>query len=261
MAGVAAQRFAPFFVSQTPNEIESVMPATRSSISARGDSSADQILASTSHHGTTIPALTVGAQPRATKVKDEPGTEELKPAKKVRSLAWQKDNRPPRPANAFISFKSSLKEGPLKREYTRRLASGENIGVVAQQMWKSLSQDERDVWYAEARKAKEEHAKKYPGYKYKPRRRGEKPRRRSNVAEEEEEEEEELSEDAGPVLVEERAVVAVTPTSSRSEEVDTDVHGEPRTVEVYMGGTEDLDTLYKNGWKVGLSCAHRIFID
>jgi hypothetical protein len=238
------------------------MPATRSSISARGDSSADQILASTSHHETAIPGLAVGT-PRATKVKEEPVTPELKPVKKVRSLGWQKDNRPPRPANAFISFKSSLKEGPLKREYARRLASGENIGVVAQQMWKNLSQDERDVWYAEARKAKEEHAKKYPGYKYQPRRRGEKTRRKSNVAEEEEEEEEEegLSEDAGPVLVEEPVVVAVTPTSSKSEEVDTDIHGEPRTVEVYMGGTEDLDTLYKNGWKVGLSWMHPIFPD
>jgi hypothetical protein len=170
-------------------------------------------------------------------------------------LNWEKDNRPPRPANAFISFKSSLKDGPLKREYTTRLASGENIGVIAQQMWKGLSEDERDKWYVAAKQAKVEHSKKYPDYKYQPQKRKEKKkasRRRKAQSvdpdDEYEEEEAELSDTASGVGQEETTSV-FTPTSDLSEDVEK-LQGEPRLVEVYMGGSEDLDRLYKNGWKV-----------
>lgn len=182
------------------------------------------------------------------------GNNPIRGHKKARSLGWQKDNRPPRPSNAFISFKSSLKDGPLKREYARRLASGENIGVVAQQMWKALSEQERETWYAEARRAKEEHAKKYPGYKYRPRRRGEtsKGKKRASQATAIVGEDDELEEDSEEVeqpANEEAATTVRTPASTRSEDVG-DMQGETRTVEVYMGGNQNLDVLYKNGWKV-----------
>lgn len=233
------------------------MPATRASNNkARSSSGSDRA---------TVSAVVIqddnneaGASPPTDSVADPSGADDPISRKKRRALNWEKDNRPPRPANAFISFKSSLKDGPLKREYAARLASGENIGVIAQQMWKCLSEDERDKWYVAAKQAKVEHSKKYPDYKYQPQKRKEKKkasRRRKAQSvdpdeEYEEEEEAELSDTASGVGQEETTSV-FTPTSDLSEDIEK-LQGEPRMVEVYMGASEDLDRLYKNGWKWAL---------
>ncbi|KIM23807.1 hypothetical protein M408DRAFT_332165 [Serendipita vermifera MAFF 305830] len=191
--------------------------------------------------------------------------------KRKRPLNWEKDNRPPRPANAFISFKSALKDGPHKREYAARLATGENIGVIAQQMWKALSEDERDSWYATARRAKLEHSKKYPDYKYQPRKGKDRIKSfrarfglddidtKDGIKDEEDDEgggdEGDGSEDAESSLVrvkQEYLPSAFTPSSDLSDGSRSTLRGEPRLVEVYQGAHGDLDLLYQNGWKWAL---------
>jgi hypothetical protein len=236
------------------------MPATRASNNkARSSPGSDQV--NTGAFAIPDDNNEAGASPPTDSVAEPSVADDSNSRKKRRALNWEKDNRPPRPANAFISFKSSLKDGPLKREYAARLASGENIGVIAQQMWKGLSEDERDKWYVAAKKAKVEHSKKYPDYKCQPQKRKEKKkagRRRKaqsvDLDDDYEEEEEELSDVASAVgQGEETGTSVFTPGSDLSEDGERH-YGEPRMVEVYMGGSEDLDRLYKNGWKVTIVC-------
>ena len=250
------------------------MPVTRaSSNKARSRSGSDQASAVDIHE--TLESLQneeSAAGPVVPVSGNNIAEDESMSRKKRRALKWEKDNRPPRPANAFISFKSALKDGPHKREYTTRLATGENIGVIAQQMWKALNDDERDGWYAAAKKAKMEHMKKYPDYKYQPRKGRDKKkvsRRRvgnSDYPDEEDEDEEdaeEYSEDAETSVAgarEETGTSAFTPNSDLSEDTPSKHRGEPRLVEVYMGGSEDLDALHRDGWKVRLSkCYQRYY--
>ncbi|KAG8810128.1 hypothetical protein FRC17_003077 [Serendipita sp. 399] len=232
------------------------MPVTRSS-------STSKVPSSTTAAQSSIPAPAVipkCASPDAflpSLAPDRPPIEvqEALLKKKRRTLNWEKDERVPRPRNAFIAFKASLRDGPLQREYTARLARGENIGVIAQQMWRALTEKERDVWYAAARKEKEEHAKKYPNYKYQPRTRPRKSYRSKKRSVKEEEDDEESSEedsfDQDPEQDLEQQPGELTsgsPSSGRSEDEDKEV----RTVEIYMGGSQDLEGLYKNGWKWAL---------
>jgi len=239
------------------------MPATRASDKkARSLAGSDRNNASSPVFGdeNKEPVGPVGSSQSTEGVTFPSEAEDTNSRKKRRPLNWEKDNRPPRPANAFISFKSSLKDGPQKHEYAARLANGENIGVIAQQMWKGLTDDERDQWYVAAKKAKVEHGKKYPDYKYQPQRRKDKkkPRRRNarsvDPDDDYEEEEEEQSDAAsGAGQSEETGTSILTPSSDFSEDDKLIGIGEPRLVEVYMGGNEDLDRLYKNGWKVSMS--------
>ncbi|CAG8682329.1 7224_t:CDS:1, partial [Acaulospora colombiana] len=176
----------------------------------------------------------------ATSSNEKPPSRSGKKSKRKRLLSWEREDRPPRPSNAFISFKSSLRDGPQKQEYAYRLNKGENIGVVAQQLWLALPPEEKDKWYAAAKKAKAEHALKYPDYKFKPRRRNSKkysPSNKSNANEDEE----------GSVAP---SGESGTSHSAHSEDGDFDSPGVARFVEVYVGGSKDLDTLYKYGWKV-----------
>ncbi|KZV69341.1 hypothetical protein PENSPDRAFT_559949, partial [Peniophora sp. CONT] len=39
---------------------------------------------------------------------------------------------------------------------------------IISQMWKALSDEEREKWIMAAEREKEEHAKLYPGYRYQP---------------------------------------------------------------------------------------------
>lgn len=79
-------------------------------------------------------------------------------------------NRIPRPRNAFILFRQKyhqlvLDEGSVIRtnpEVSRELG----------RRWRSLSPEEKDHWNNLAEEEKKNHANKYPGYKYTPRRNG-----------------------------------------------------------------------------------------
>lgn len=79
-------------------------------------------------------------------------------------------NRIPRPRNAFILFRqkhhqSVLDEGSVIRtnpEVSRELG----------RRWRALLADEKEHWNNLAEEEKKNHAKKYPGYRYTPRRNG-----------------------------------------------------------------------------------------
>jgi hypothetical protein len=79
-------------------------------------------------------------------------------------------NRIPRPRNAFILFRqryhqSVLDEGTVTRtnpEVSRELG----------RRWRNLSSDEKDYWNNLAEEEKATHARKFPNYRYTPRRNG-----------------------------------------------------------------------------------------
>ncbi|RZC32207.1 bric-a-brac 1-like [Asbolus verrucosus] len=71
----------------------------------------------------------------------------------------------PRPPNAFMIFANQWRK-KLAVEYPGD--SNKDISVRLGNMWKSLSQETKDAFYEDARKADEEHKIKYPGYYYSP---------------------------------------------------------------------------------------------
>ena len=238
------------------------MPATRSSSVHTRSHSARTSLGSTS--GTLLNNSAIADLHGSAALDELANADALDPKgkKKKRMSDWERNERIPRPRNAFISFKAALRDGPLKHEYNARLARGENIGVIAQQLWKSLSPKGRDAWYEAARKEKEEHAKKYPHYKYQPRQKPQKGRknkgRRGDDWAEDEQSDGEGEGETDELDHSEETATSESPSSVRSELGETQGSGMRRTVEIYMGGTEDLDLLYQNGWKVrfGLATSH-----
>ncbi|KAH9836610.1 uncharacterized protein C8Q71DRAFT_50019 [Rhodofomes roseus] len=82
----------------------------------------------------------------------------------------------PRPPNAFILFRKALfqelKEGSI--EHDQRLFS-----QIISTTWSELSATNKDVWYRRAADMKEEHARKYPNYRFSPVIRTDKPRKRN----------------------------------------------------------------------------------
>ncbi|KAL6454631.1 RFG1 Repressor of filamentous growth 1 [Candida maltosa Xu316] len=85
-------------------------------------------------------------------------------------ICKSKVNKIPRPRNAFILFRQKyhqtvLDEGTIIRtnpEVSRELG----------RRWRNLSPQEKDHWNNLAEEEKKNHAKKYPGYRYTPRRNG-----------------------------------------------------------------------------------------
>ncbi|PVF92129.1 hypothetical protein CPB86DRAFT_791478 [Serendipita vermifera] len=220
------------------------MPKTRfSEAKSRLDQNTEETTASTSAvpANETIDSAVTDTKP-ATSSNEKSPTRSGKNSKRKRLLTWEREDRPPRPSNAFITFKSSLRDGPLKNEYAARLKHGDNIGVVAQQLWKTLSDEEKNKWYAAAKKAKAEHALKYPDYKFKPRRRGVKKSNDPNKPNANEDDDASVANSRG----------TGTSHSTHSEDGDDGSRGVGRFVEVYVGGSSDLDALYKHGWKWAL---------
>jgi hypothetical protein len=72
----------------------------------------------------------------------------------------------PRPPNAFILFRSSF----IKNQHvstgveTNHSTLSKIIGLT----WQNMPHDERQVWHAKAKKALEEHRKKWPQYAFRP---------------------------------------------------------------------------------------------
>ncbi|KAG8217025.1 hypothetical protein J3R82DRAFT_7341 [Butyriboletus roseoflavus] len=72
----------------------------------------------------------------------------------------------PRPPNAFILFRSSfIKSQHVSTEVeTNHSTLSKIIGLT----WQNMPPDERQVWHEKARKALEEHRKKWPQYAFRP---------------------------------------------------------------------------------------------
>jgi hypothetical protein len=87
--------------------------------------------------------------------------------------------RPPRPANAFMLFRSDF----LKRKLisTDQETRQHRLSIVAAKCWHKLSKEEKTKWFLEAEREKKRHARKYADYKFQPRRRT-KPRREPKLA-------------------------------------------------------------------------------
>ncbi|TFY83493.1 hypothetical protein EWM64_g514 [Hericium alpestre] len=72
----------------------------------------------------------------------------------------------PRPRNAFILFRCDFvaqKKVPASVEHDHR-----NISRIAGRIWQGMGETERAPWVAMAAKEKEEHRRRYPGYRYSP---------------------------------------------------------------------------------------------
>lgn len=72
----------------------------------------------------------------------------------------------PRPPNAFILFRSSfIKNQHVSTEVeTNHSTLSKIIGLT----WQNMPHDERQIWHAKAKKALEEHRKKWPQYAFRP---------------------------------------------------------------------------------------------
>ncbi|KAH7908886.1 hypothetical protein BJ138DRAFT_1156566 [Hygrophoropsis aurantiaca] len=76
------------------------------------------------------------------------------------------DDHIPRPPNAFILFRSSfIKSQHVSTEVeTNHSTLSKIIGLT----WQNMPHDERQIWHAKAKKALEEHKRKFPQYAFRP---------------------------------------------------------------------------------------------
>lgn len=75
----------------------------------------------------------------------------------------------PRPANAFIIFRSEL-----IREVKRKLIPDtrqQHMSRLAGQCWNLMSEGEKRIWFKKAEQAAAQHRAKYPNWRYRPKRR------------------------------------------------------------------------------------------
>lgn len=79
-------------------------------------------------------------------------------------------NHIPRPRNAFILFRSSAVSTNMIPS-ALGLVDHKNISKVIGEIWRGLGAQERGVWERMAEVEKAEHARRYPGYVYKPKKR------------------------------------------------------------------------------------------
>jgi hypothetical protein len=76
------------------------------------------------------------------------------------------ENHIPRPPNAFILFRSSFihSQHVSTEVETNHSTLSKIIGLT----WKNLPHDQRQIWYAKAKAAFEEHKRRYPQYSFRP---------------------------------------------------------------------------------------------
>ncbi|KAF7309865.1 HMG box domain-containing protein [Mycena indigotica] len=92
----------------------------------------------------------------------------------------------PRPRNAFIIFRTEfarLHHSPetSKQRRIQNKSSGRTVSGKAADAWNKLSERDRAHYNRLAEIEKEEHARRYPNYQYRPRRRGSRVTRRPSV--------------------------------------------------------------------------------
>ena len=69
----------------------------------------------------------------------------------------------PRPANAFMLFRSDVYRKGLVDENPQ-----DDLSIAAGKIWNSLSDEQKAPWVERARQVREEHAQRYPGYRFRP---------------------------------------------------------------------------------------------
>ncbi|KAG7663291.1 RFG1 [[Candida] subhashii] len=79
-------------------------------------------------------------------------------------------NRIPRPRNAFILFRQKYHQTVLDEGSVIR--TNPEVSRELGRRWRALSPEEKEHWNNLAEEEKKNHAKKYPGYRYTPRRNG-----------------------------------------------------------------------------------------
>jgi len=85
--------------------------------------------------------------------------------------------RIPRPRNAFMIYRSTVwaqQKIPVGIERDHR-----HISRIIGHCWNSLPDEEKQIWRAKAEEEKQEHLRKYPGYRYSPITRTNKPIKRN----------------------------------------------------------------------------------
>ncbi|UKZ80563.1 hypothetical protein TrVFT333_008325 [Trichoderma virens FT-333] len=75
---------------------------------------------------------------------------------------------PPRPRNSFMLYRQHHQSSVAK---DNKGSSNPEISKIIGNMWKRLTEHEREIWTQLAEEEKKHHALKYPGYRYKPNRR------------------------------------------------------------------------------------------
>lgn len=102
----------------------------------------------------------------------EQGTQEQERTTTATNTFGVPDSHIPRPPNSWILYRLSriaeaqalvAKDPSRAREVPAAAVSG----VIAK-WWKAEPEEVKAIWKAKAQRAKEEHARKYPGYKYRP---------------------------------------------------------------------------------------------
>ncbi|OCF43601.1 specific transcriptional repressor [Kwoniella heveanensis CBS 569] len=88
------------------------------------------------------------------------------PSKKKSHARKQPEGHIKRARNAFILFRKHITDSNLIPPSVE--VKHQNISVVAAKMWKEAPQEVRQKFQEEARIEKEEHQRKYPGYRYQP---------------------------------------------------------------------------------------------
>ncbi|OXG40906.1 specific transcriptional repressor [Cryptococcus neoformans Bt15] len=88
------------------------------------------------------------------------------PPKKKSHARKQPEGHIKRARNAFILFRKHITDSNLIPPSVE--VKHQNISVVAAKMWKEAPQEVRQKFQEQARIEKEEHQRKYPGYRYQP---------------------------------------------------------------------------------------------
>ncbi|KAF8528189.1 high mobility group box domain-containing protein, partial [Hysterangium stoloniferum] len=80
----------------------------------------------------------------------------------------KKESHIPRPSNSFFLFRTDF----VSKLPAGGIASGnKTLSKLAGDAWKSLPPNKKTYWEEKAHEIREEHARKYPTWRYKPRRR------------------------------------------------------------------------------------------
>lgn len=127
-----------------------------------------------SHHSIAfapnVTPVTFNDPPRGADATSEPSlfptnASECSPRRSTHSRKRGEDHIP-RPPNAFILFRSSfIKSQHVSSEVeTNHSTLSKIIGLT----WQNMPHEERQIWHAKAKKALEEHRKKWPQYAFRP---------------------------------------------------------------------------------------------
>lgn len=131
----------------------------------------------------TTPTKSPTTSPQKPRRRAEPLDPQSSSTSKKRSsrpsaaLAKSGAKRIPRPRNAFMIYRSTVwaqQKIPMGIERDHR-----HISRIIGHCWNSLPEEEKGIWRAKAQEEKQEHLRKYPGYRYSPITRTDKPIKRN----------------------------------------------------------------------------------